>query len=134
MKNEENYLRGFSYSKNMANFEAFRWVISTSLNLLFLKSDKRSEFPTFLLHFCTKAIVKKRFVKKIIWFLKMSIMMTDEPIKKSLEGNFQLLHHKQIGNILQRISPFTHFCIKLCRIFKSQILIKLQNYFWNWWY
>ena len=31
-------LHGFSYSKNMANFEAFHYVISSSINLLFLKS------------------------------------------------------------------------------------------------
>ena len=30
---------GFSYSKNMANFEAFHRNISSSINLLFLKSD-----------------------------------------------------------------------------------------------
>ena len=30
---------GFSYILKMANFEAFRWVISSSINLLFLKSD-----------------------------------------------------------------------------------------------
>ena len=29
----------FSYSKNIANIEAFRWVISSSIDLLFLKSD-----------------------------------------------------------------------------------------------
>ena len=29
----------FLYFKNMANFEAFRWNISSSINLLFLKSD-----------------------------------------------------------------------------------------------
>ena len=28
----------FSYSKSMANFEVFRWNISSSINLLFLKS------------------------------------------------------------------------------------------------
>ena len=31
-------LRGFSLSINMANFEAFRQVISSSIRLLFLKS------------------------------------------------------------------------------------------------
>ena len=31
--------RGFSYTLNIANFEAFRWIISLSANLLFLKSD-----------------------------------------------------------------------------------------------
>ena len=31
----------FSYSKNMANFKAFCWSISLSINLLFLKSSKR---------------------------------------------------------------------------------------------
>ena len=30
---------GFSYSKNMANFEEFQWNISSSINLLFLKSE-----------------------------------------------------------------------------------------------
>ena len=29
----------FSYPKNMANFEAFCWSISSSINFLFLKSD-----------------------------------------------------------------------------------------------
>ena len=36
--NNEKKLLGFSYSKNMANFEAFRWNISSSINLLFLKN------------------------------------------------------------------------------------------------
>ena len=37
MKNEKNYM-GFLVHKNIANFEAFRWNISLSANLLFLKS------------------------------------------------------------------------------------------------
>ena len=37
MKNEKK-LYGFSYTQNIANFEAFRWNISLSANLLFLKS------------------------------------------------------------------------------------------------
>ena len=32
-------LCGFSYTLNIANFEVFRWNISLSANLLFLKSD-----------------------------------------------------------------------------------------------
>ena len=43
MKNEKK-LHGFSYSKIMANFEAFRWNISSSINLLFLKSDNQQLF------------------------------------------------------------------------------------------
>ena len=43
MKNEKN-LFGFSYSKNMANFKAFHQTISSSKNLLFLKSDKSAFF------------------------------------------------------------------------------------------
>ena len=35
----KNYLGGFSNFINMVNFEAFFWVISSSINLLFLKSD-----------------------------------------------------------------------------------------------
>ena len=35
---------GFSYIQNMANFEAFCRVISSSINLLFLKSDFRVLF------------------------------------------------------------------------------------------
>ena len=31
-------LHGFSYDKNMANFEAFRWGIKLRINLLLLKS------------------------------------------------------------------------------------------------
>ena len=38
MKNKTKTTHGFSYSKNMANFEALCWVISSSTNLLFLKS------------------------------------------------------------------------------------------------
>ena len=38
MRNKKK-LHGFSYSKNIANFEAFHWNISSSINLLFLKSD-----------------------------------------------------------------------------------------------
>ena len=36
MKNEKNYM--FLYPKSMANFETFHWSISSSINLLFLKS------------------------------------------------------------------------------------------------
>ena len=38
IKNEKK-LHGFSYSKNMANFESFRWNISSSINFFFQKSD-----------------------------------------------------------------------------------------------
>ena len=40
MKNEKKNYMGFhfSYSKNMAYFEAFRWNILSIINLLFLKS------------------------------------------------------------------------------------------------
>ena len=38
MKNEKK-ICGFLYSKNMANFEALHYVISSSINLVFLKSD-----------------------------------------------------------------------------------------------
>ena len=31
-------IHGFSYYKNIANFEAFRWNISLSAKLLFMKS------------------------------------------------------------------------------------------------
>ena len=37
MKNEKK-LHGFSYTKNIANFDAFRWNISLSAKLLFMKS------------------------------------------------------------------------------------------------
>ena len=39
-KTKKNYLFGFPYSTNMANFEAFHWTISSSINLLFLKSEQ----------------------------------------------------------------------------------------------
>ena len=39
MKNEKKKLHGFLYSKNKANFEAIHKVISSSINLSFLKSD-----------------------------------------------------------------------------------------------
>ena len=37
MKNEKK-IHGFSYTLNIANFEAFSWSISLSANILFLKS------------------------------------------------------------------------------------------------
>ena len=40
MKNKKNYMGFHTYSKSMANFEAFRWSFSSSTNLLFLKSEK----------------------------------------------------------------------------------------------
>jgi len=35
----EKKIHRLSYSKNMANFKAFYWVISSSINLSFLKSE-----------------------------------------------------------------------------------------------
>ena len=46
-------LHGFSYTQNIANFEAFRWNISLSANLLFSKSDLGKgigKFETWLLN------------------------------------------------------------------------------------
>ena len=37
-------LRGFSFSINMANFEAFLLVFKLTKNLFFLKSDKRYDY------------------------------------------------------------------------------------------
>ena len=67
MKNKTKIL-GFSYSKNMANFEAFRQSIKLSINLIFLKSWslasmkntnilwKLTFFPTWILQFSTKSL------------------------------------------------------------------------------
>ena len=45
MKNGKSNF-GFSFAENIANFEAFRWNISLSANLFFLKSG-----PTFSIYF-----------------------------------------------------------------------------------
>ena len=57
MKNEKiNYIvHGFSYSKSIANFEAFRWNISSSINLLFLKSDILKELENLKIT-CTRQL------------------------------------------------------------------------------
>ena len=52
----------FSYSKNMANFEAFCLVISSSINLLFLKSEH-------LCHRTGKLLVVTFFVQNFQNFL-----------------------------------------------------------------
>ena len=39
MKNEKNYMGFLIHEIYIVNFEAFRWGISLSTNLLFLKSD-----------------------------------------------------------------------------------------------
>ena len=66
-------LRGFSYSKNMANFEAFRWNISSSINLLFLKC-----IHNYFFLICSKAwkanrfkvdVQKVRFIRERFWAL-----------------------------------------------------------------
>ena len=48
----------------MANFEAFRWNISSSINLLFLKSDdiskERTVWPVTLLYSTTTTTVVLR--------------------------------------------------------------------------
>ena len=36
---KQNKKHGFMYSINIANFEAFRWLISSGINFLFLKSQ-----------------------------------------------------------------------------------------------
>ena len=63
MKNETK-LCGFSYSKNMANFEAFQWNISSSINLLFLRWRviKHQRVPKTYPYFFTLALFK--FSKK----------------------------------------------------------------------
>ena len=52
-KNYEGF--HFSYSKNMANFEAFRKVISSSINLLFLKVKRELVFSMKWTHHIFKA-------------------------------------------------------------------------------
>ena len=42
-------LRGFSFSINMANFEAFCWTKKLTSNLFFLKSDYVFEFDFLIL-------------------------------------------------------------------------------------
>ena len=46
MKNEK---LGFSYAKNMANFEAFHEVISSGINILFLKCVNGLDLLCFVL-------------------------------------------------------------------------------------
>ena len=48
MKNNKNYLHGFSYIKNIANFEAFSQDKNFSKNILFLKSVLLFEFMYFV--------------------------------------------------------------------------------------
>ena len=48
MKNEKKNLHGFLYTKNMANFEAFRIVISSSINVLFQKNETSNQLHRFL--------------------------------------------------------------------------------------
>ena len=40
---------GFHIPKDMANFEAFCWVISSSINLLFLKSEAAAALHYYLI-------------------------------------------------------------------------------------
>ena len=65
MKNVK-YLCGFSYTLNIANFEAFRWTISLRANLLFLKSVE-------VLWYLVQELSKKiKYVPKIDWNLKLT--------------------------------------------------------------
>ena len=78
MKNKKKttYM-GFSYSKNMANFEALHWNISSSINFLFLKSERRVDiFLEAVLQkkgdFCYAAEFATQFIK-LIWCEKKSL-------------------------------------------------------------
>ena len=116
MKNEERY-KGFRDSKNMTNFEAFRYyVISTSLNLFFSVEWQALWISKF---FPIRSATQK-FVKKLYLIFRDFFNDNWWANKKNSREvlNFQLLHYRQIGNILQMIFSFTHFCIKLCRILK----------------
>ena len=65
---------GFSYSKNMANFKAFHWDISSSINLLFLKSEKALKYGIIN--------IQKTF-KNLVLFVFM------ENFKKILNGKIK---------------------------------------------
>ena len=60
MKNEKNYL-GFLIHKNIANFEAFRWNILLSANLLFLKSTLWLHSPELSNKFNSSNKCQKKF-------------------------------------------------------------------------
>ena len=60
MKNGKNNI-GFSYTY-MANFEVFRWVISSSINILFLKSEI---LPTWNLYFADFFVFGRQFY--LVW-------------------------------------------------------------------
>ena len=78
-RNEERKkLSGFSYSKNMANFEAFLWSINLSISLLFLKGaiiqylcDRY--YIWFVYYYCLWKSERKKEIIIILFTLKNCI-------------------------------------------------------------
>ena len=74
---------GFSYSKYMANLEAFHWVISSSINLLFLRVEKIHSNLIF---------VRKTFystsVSKFQWQVCSNKLQTSQVGGKKIQSNY----------------------------------------------
>ena len=69
-------LCGFPYSKNMANFEAFGQVISSSINLLFLKSQSlHNQKLSF-----TDLIVLEVTTLEVVWMFYLLIQMIEDKL------------------------------------------------------
>ena len=64
MKNEKK-LHGFSYSKNMANFEIFLWsALKIEHHKPIIISEERSSISTFFLHFILPTYLDFSFLEE----------------------------------------------------------------------
>ena len=85
---------GFSYSKNMTNCEGFHWIISWSINLLFLKRAAHS-------HLLLSNLIWRR--KDIYW--SIDILNIDKTVPMHLLSIYSL-YYKHIFYIYRYITKY----------------------------
>ena len=108
MKNKDNYLCGFLYSKSMANFEAFCWKFSSSINILFLKSVWSSSVKMFnILYRGIYFHQKLKLFHDVLWnFQNFSEIL-----------NFKMLKGVKFLEILAENSGFSVFLSIFSQVF-----------------
>ena len=104
-------LCGFSYSKSMTNFEAYRWIISTNINLLNLKkSDIMCNIHIlykFPIQFYFSKVFSSRKKLRQFFFSKNPFFQNSEMKTTSLFFFWQRIVYLAFHQIL--IFPYTIF-------------------------
>ena len=117
---------GFFYSKSMANFEAFRKVISSNINLLFLKSVLLLENPHF--RSCMVDIKEIRTFRSNCQGLSI-LRGKNKKFRNHLSFHIQAASGKSIhsGNERFRAPSFFFYSIYFLHMSNKD---KIKHFFW----